>query len=250
MADDVIKRTVQLDKGSVKPLYVQIMDIFEARISSGELKPGDRIPPESALVDEFGVSIITVRKAVGELCKKGLLDKKQGRGTFVKNVRFVRDTSSLMSFTDSCRSQGMVPGGKMLSNRRISLDEWTAAALGVKTGDPGVMIYRLRTADGIPVIIERSYFSSSYGFLLAERFDDNSLFGYLRENCGITISRSDKEIELCYAETEEARLLNVPKGTPLILVRSVAFGADGTPVYVGHQLMNGERFTLKIRQGN
>ena len=246
---------------SSKPYYLQIEEALEQRISSGQWEAGSRIPTEKELVEEFGVSIITVRRAVSDLCKKGLLEKQQGRGTFVCRSRFVRDSSFLMSFTESCKSQGLEPGARSLKAEMAKLDRETAAALGLLPEDPGaeeayeehplpgVFLSRLRTADGFPVAIEDSWFGPAYSFLLQEDLNDASLFTCLQAHSGVTVARADKEIRLCAASPEEAKLLRVPMDTPLIMIRSTAYTQSGEPLYVGTQIMNGQRFTLRIRQG-
>ncbi len=211
-------------------------------------------------MEEFGVSIITVRRAVTELCKKGLVEKQQGRGTFVCSSRFVRDSSSLMSFSESCRIQGVEPGASLLASGMTELDEETVVSLGLLPDDHGqeeketgpvlgVFLSRLRTADGIPVAIENNYFSPAYSYLLNEDLNDKSLLACLKERSGVIVSRSDKEIGLCLANENEARYLHVPKDAPLIMIRSTAYTQTGEPLYVGTQIMNGQRFKLRIRQG-
>ncbi len=238
-----------LDKTSAKPLYIQIEEDLEQQIASGLLKPGDRIPTEDEMVSKYGVSIITVRRAVIELSKRGLLDKQQGRGTFVRDTQFVRDSSSLMSFSESCRNQGMTPGARLLEAALVDLDEKTARSLGLEYPSKGVLLSRLRLADDNPVVIEKNYFGPEYSFLLEHSFNNSSLFAFLKEFCGISISRSDKEISLCSARPDEARQLKVSKDTPLIMIRSTAYDQNGQPLYVGTQIMNGRRFTLRFRQG-
>ena len=238
-----------VNKDLAKPLYLQIVEIFENRIATGELKPGDRIPSEGELTEEFKVSIITVRRAISELYKEGLMDKQQGRGTYVRSTGFVRDSSALMSFTEACRMQGAVPGAKLIKSEKVVLNKKNAEALGLAEGSEGIFISRLRFADDVPVVLENSWFGPAYRFILDEDFNDASLFAYLKEEKGITISRSDKDIDLCYAYEDEAELLQVPEGSPLIRVKSLAFDQKGEALYVGNQIMNGNRFRLRIRQG-
>ena len=242
-------------------MYLQVQELLERRIGSGELKAGDRIPTEKELVEKLGVSIITVRRAVTELCKKGLLIKQQGRGTFVCGTLFVRDSSSLISFSESCRLQGAVPGARLLEAGMKELDPETAAVLKQLPQEPGpaaepgdqpvygVYLSRLRTADGFPVVIENNWFGRSYAWLLQEDLNDRSLYDCLKARMGISIVRADKEIGLCGAGPEEAEILKVPPDTQLIMIRETVYSQTGEPVYVGTQLMNGQRFTLRIRQG-
>ncbi|MCI9187869.1 MAG: GntR family transcriptional regulator [Oscillospiraceae bacterium] len=238
-----------LDPKTATPLYVQMIDILERQIVFGELEAGERLPSESELAKQFGVSIITVRNAVGELCKRGLLERKQGKGTFVRKTKITRDSRTLSSFTESCRNQGLVPGGRMLENNLVVLNAKLARSLGQTPGSQAVYMSRLRFANQEPVIIERNYFPIKYAFLLEEVFDDDSLFECLRNRAQAVVTRSDKEIELCHATQTEGELLRVPQNSPLILVKSTAYLPTGEPLYVGTQVMNGEHFKLQITQG-
>ena len=238
-----------LDAKTATPLYVQLIEILERQIAFGELEAGERLPSESELAKQFGVSIITVRNAVGELCNRGLLERKQGKGTFVRKVKYMRDSRTLSSFTESCRDQGMIPGGRTLEKSTVVLNPKIARRLEQAPGSQGIYMSRLRFADREPVIIERNYFPMKYAFLMEQEFDNNSLFEFLKETYQVTVTRSDKEIEMCRATNTEAELLKVPVNAPLILVKSTAYVQTGEPIYVGTQVMNGERFTLQITQG-
>lgn len=237
-----------LDTVSPIPLYVQLMELLERKIVRGEWEPGDRIPSERKLSEQYNVSIITVRSAIAALCDRQLVERKQGKGTFVKSVKYIRDSRNLTGFGEFCRSQGVVPGGRMLANQQITLNGRMARNLGQEPGSQGIYISRLRYADGIPVAIEKNYFPSQYSFLLGETFDDNSLFQYLKERAKVTVTRADKEIELCRATEEEGKLLQVAENTPMLFIKSTAYIQTGEPIYIGTQVMHGERFSLKITQ--
>lgn len=237
-----------LDTTSSTPLYVQLMELLERQILTGERDPGERLPTEAELARQFGVSIITVRSAVGGLCKQGLVERKQGKGTFVKKLKHTWDTRKLEGFSDSCLRQGIRPGGRMLENRQVELSNRTAACLGQTAGAPGIYISRLRFADGAPVAIEKNYFPIRYAILLSQQFDNNSLFQFLREREGVAVARADKQIELCRASAEEAALLQVEAGVPLLFVKSTTFTRAGEPLYVGTQIINGDRFALQLTQ--
>lgn len=235
-----------LNQDAVTPLYVQLMDEVEKSIIKGVYKPGDKIMTETEMAKEYGVSLITVRKAISSLMEKGLVVKKQGKGTFVTKPKFARNMKKLQSFSEMCEQMGVVPGAKMLENRLIPADTKTASRLGIEPGSNVVYISRLRYADQEPVQIERSFFPLKYAFLLDADFDDNSLFDYLREKAGTKVVSSEKMIELCRATAEEADLLELKKGDYLLFVRSTAFDKNGDPLYCGVQIINGDRFSLYV----
>ena len=235
-----------LKQDTATPLYVQLMEEIEKNIKNGIYKPGDRIMTESEMAREYGVSLITVRKAVGSLIEKGLVIRRQGKGTFVTKPKFSRNMKKLQSFTEMCEQMGVRPGGKMLEDRLIGADEKTAARLNIKPGSSVVYISRLRYADQEPVQIERNYFPLKYAFLLEAQFNNNSLLGFLQETAGAWVASSEKVIELCRATAEEAELLEVKKGDYLLFVQSTAYDSEGEPIYAGIQIINGDRFSLYV----
>lgn len=239
-----------LNQDAMTPLYVQLMEEVEKNINGGIYKPGDKIMTEAEMSKEYGVSLITVRKAIGSLMEKGLVVRKQGKGTFVTKPKFARNMKKLQSFSEMCEQMGVVPGAKMLENRLIPADVKTAGRLGIDSGSNVVYISRLRYADQEPVQIERSFFPLKYAFLLEAKFDDNSLFDYLREKAGAEVASSEKMIELCRATAEEAALLDVKKGDYLLFVRSTAYDKSGEPMYAGIQIINGDRFALYVYETN
>ncbi len=239
-----------LNQDVMTPLYVQLMDIIEKDIKNGKYKPGDKIMTEAEMAKAYGVSLITVRKAVGSLMEKGLVVRKQGKGTFVTKPKFSRNMKKLQSFSEMCEQMGVVPGAKMLENRLETADEKVAQRLGIEPGSNVVYISRLRYADREPVQLERSYFSLKYAFLVDAKFDDNSLLDYLHEKAGVRVASSEKVIELCRATAGEAELLGVKKGDYLLFVRSTAYDDNGDPLYAGIQIINGDRFSLYVYESN
>lgn len=235
-----------LDQTAITPLYEQLMDEIEKDIKTGIYQPGYKIMTETEMAKAYGVSLITVRKAVGLLMEKGLVVRKQGKGTFVTKPKFSRNMKQLQSFSEMCGQMGVKPGAKMLENRLIQADVKTAERLGIEPGSQVIFISRLRYADLEPVAIEKNYFPLKYAFLLDAKFDDNSLFDFLSEKSGLKVASSEKLIELCRASSEEAELLDVKKGDYLLFVRSTAFDNKNEQIYAGVQIINGDRFSLYV----
>lgn len=231
---------------AITPLYVQLMEELETSIRNGVYKPGDKIMTEAEMAKEYGVSLITVRKAVGSLMEKGLVVRKQGKGTFVTKPKYSRNMKKLQSFTEMCEQMGVKPGAQVLENRLIMADKKVADRLGIEPGSNVVYISRLRLADGEPVQVEKSYFPLKYAFLLEEDLNNGSMFECLKEKAGAKVASSEKMIELCRATAEEAALMDVKKGDYLLFVKSTAYDENGEPMYAGIQLINGDRFSLYV----
>ena len=224
-----------LEANAVVPLYRQLMEKLQKEITSGILKPGDRLLPEVEMAKYYQVSVITARKAMDELAAQGLIEKKQGKGTFVTSPKYGRDYTHIQGFSESCLARGLKPGARLLQKEIVAPKSSILESLGLDENSQTVKIVRLR--------IETSYFPLDYAFLLQENLD-GSLFQVLREKKDLVIDGSKKIVEICRATTEEARWLKLRKNAPLLLVRSVAFGNAGQPVYVCMQVINGERFQL------
>lgn len=237
---------VMLKQDAITPLYVQLMEELETSIRNGVYKPGDKIMTEAEMAKEYGVSLITVRKAVGSLMEKGLVVRKQGKGTFVTKPKYSRNMKKLQSFTEMCEQMGVKPGAQVLENRLIMADKKVADRLGIEPGSNVVYISRLRLADGEPVQVEKSYFPLKYAFLLEEDLNNGSMFECLKEKAGAKVASSEKMIELCRATAEEAALMDVKKGDYLLFVKSTAYDENGEPMYAGIQLINGDRFSLYV----
>ena len=232
-----------LEKKSQSPLYQQLMARLKNDILAGVYPSGARIPSEQLLCETYGVSRVTVRKAMLDLVQEGLLVRRQGKGTFVTSPKYGRDYTHIQGFSESCLARGLKPGARLLQKEIVAPKSSILESLGLDENSQTVKIVRLRYVNDEPMVIETSYFPLDYAFLLQENLD-GSLFQVLREKKDLVIDGSKKIVEICRATTEEARWLKLRKNAPLLLVRSVAFGNAGQPVYVCMQVINGERFQL------
>ncbi|MDY5482655.1 MAG: phosphonate metabolism transcriptional regulator PhnF [Clostridium sp.] len=235
-----------MNPNSIIPLYAQIVDRLKRDIENGVFNATGRIPTEAELAAQYQVSRITVRRAVDDLVSQGLVEKKQGKGTFICRQKFAKDIKNLQSFSEMCRHMNMIPGGQMLENKLIPADEKIRKQLNLEEGAYVIYISRLRTADGEPVAIEKNYFPVKYSFLLEKRFDDNSLFECLQAEAKVRVAASEKRIELCRATAAEAKLMKISKGTPLLYIKSVTYTNDREPLYAGVQLFNGETCSFYV----
>jgi DNA-binding GntR family transcriptional regulator len=221
-----------ITRESPVPVYYQIALHLRSRIVTQEWKSGDRIPAEESLAEDYGVSRVTMRQALAELVKDGLLARHQGRGTYVKQVPqpVVHNFSLPILFAGQLRQLGYTLSHRILERAVFSepLPE-VAAHLQIGPGQAVAFLKRLLTINEQPAAINRSWFSGALCPGIAEKeLIDNSLSGTLAQRYGFVPARSENWIEAARATESEADLLDTPRDTPLLILTSTSFLKDGT----------------------
>lgn len=212
-----------LDKHSSVPLYSQLYHRLVEKITSGDLKAGDRLPPERELAEGLKVSRITARQAIDALVEKGLVYREQGRGTFVAEAR-MRGLIGFTSFSDDLRSRGLHPSSQVLVQKLVSVDEETRKVLKLGSEDQALHLVRVRMADGKPVALQSSFIPARLvPGLEQEDMRDQSLYSILREKYYIHPAWTEAEIEATSASTEEVQALQLEKNAPVLVVRGITF---------------------------
>lgn len=229
---------------SYSPLYKQLMKKIRSDIASGVYPVHSRIPSEQELCQTYQVSRVTVRKALAELTQEGLLIRHQGKGTFVSIPRICKDLKDVNSFTDACRMMGCEPGTRVLHAQMVRAEEDDRRDLLVQGGEMVLEIVRLRTADGVPVMLEINRFPAAYSYLL-EADLSGSIYTLLQEH-GVETEQAMHEISLCYAASAQARHLEVGVGDALLKLREIIYDQHHRPLHTSMQFIRGDRFTFRI----
>ena len=233
-----------LQANSSSPLYHQLMQRIIADIEQGTYPTGSRIPPEHELEQLYQVSRVTVRRALAELTTEGLLERKQGKGTFVAMPKGNVQLKNLHSFHDSCKINQVQPSTDVIHVKEKTATHVDAEELNLPTGSRVIETLRVRRADGIPVVLERNRFSMAYAYL--QDLDlTGSLYSLLREY-GVEPKLAVHDVSLHFASAEEAQLLAVEERAPLVSLHEVIFDQRGRPLHNSIQLIRGERFVFRI----
>jgi len=233
-----------LQSESSSPLYHQLMQRLAEDIERGKYPVGSRIPPEHELEALYKVSRVTVRRALSELTAEGLLEKKQGKGTFVSTPRISQDLKSIHSFHDACKLNGFRGGTILVHVKEVNADDSDICELDLQEGSKVVETLRVRTADGVPVVLEKNHFSMAYSYLENENLA-GSLYGVLRDY-GIEPKQASHDISMAFATDDQAKLLNIKKGDPLMRLHEVVYDQKGRPLHNSLQLIRGDRFVFRI----
>ena len=214
------------------PLYAEVKRRVLASLMNGEWPAGAAIPPEAQLARSYGVSIGTVRKALGELVAERLLVRRPGRGTFP--ARHDRD-HMLEAFYNVVDAQGHkeLPASELVAFRRTAADDAIATRLELKRGASLIEYEHVLRLQDEPVIydrvaVPRAMFPQLDESLLRNR--DMTIFGLYQTRCGVTVTRLEEWVRATAAPPGAARHLKVKRGTPVLAIERVAQTYDGTPV--------------------
>jgi GntR family transcriptional regulator len=227
------------------PLYIQIDEELRGQIESGELGPLAQVPSETDLADHFSVSRMTARKALDRLVADGMLFRQPGKGTFVAPTKIAHGASQGLSFSGAMAAQGLTAETRVLEAEIVSAPSNVARALSLRPGAQAIFLRRLRSVDGEPVAIHLSYMPGRLSALLDA--DLTGSLSALMSNIGARVERSDDHVEAVLATGEEARLLKVAEGSPLVLISGTAYSAGNEPIRYTEALYPGARWQFSLQ---
>ncbi|WP_371327553.1 GntR family transcriptional regulator [Corynebacterium sp. HMSC078H07] len=224
--------------------HSKIADYLRGLIRSKKLSPGDFLPSEAELCEQFSSSRGPVRQAVAALRSEGLISSGRGRRSVVLG-RFTSESfDSIFSVTHWLRERGFEPGAKTLWLARCPATEQVANFLQVAAGDPVIFVHRVRSANGFPICIERMFFPLDVGsHILNFDADNGSIHDHLGAQ-GVEFDNVNRELSLASASEEDARSLNIEPGTPLWRLHLDISDHSGHPVECTEILYLGDRLTL------
>ena len=212
-----------LNKRSHVPLYRQLYALVAGEIRNGTFEPGERIPSERELASDYRVSRTTARLAIDDLVASGLVYREQGKGTFVAEPR-MNSVMGFTSFSEDMRARGFVPQSRVLKQELIAPDADLRQTLKVEGGEQVLHLVRLRLASDRAVAIQSSYLPLQMVPGLEQmELDDKSLFNVLREQYYIYPGWTEAEMEALRASEEQAQLLEIQPGAPVLVVRGLTY---------------------------
>jgi GntR family transcriptional regulator len=225
-------------------MYYRIEQAVLEQIQQGLFKPNQQLPTESELAQQYQVSRITAKRALDELVRQGRAFRQQGRGTFVAQTR-IRDISGFGSFSEDIQSRGLTPGSRVLQFKEIEPTEEIVERLSLSEGEHVYVLKRLRLANDEPVAFETAYLPRRFcNGLINEDLNNQSLYSVLKEKYQLVPTWADAEIEARAATKEEAFLLSIRIGKPVLSARRVTYSANYEAIEFVHSVYNGDRFTL------
>jgi GntR family transcriptional regulator len=224
-----------------------IRDTVERRIreliSSGQLGEDGRLPTERELAERLGVSRTTIRQVLDRLEHAGSVHRRRGRtgGTFATRGRVDIDFGYLAGIPAYLRAQGFRPGAHVVSARMIPADRATASSLEIRTGALVYEVIRIRLADEVRISLENARIPVALApDLLAQPLDD-SIYDLLVARYGVTCVKAVERMVAVLADADQAELLDIKVGDPLMAIERVAYDASERPVEYSTDLFRGDR---------
>ncbi|CAH1198787.1 putative HTH-type transcriptional regulator YurK [Paenibacillus plantiphilus] len=241
---------MKLNDASQKPLYLQLKQIIKEDISRGIYEAGQKLPPEAEICKTYGVSRITVRRAITDLVEEGILHSQQGKGSYVREIKEKRELISVGSFSDMTTASGKTPSTQILSNVIIEADEKLAAMFKIKRNDPVLNLHRLLFIDNQPFIIETSYFPLEYLPDLEKYIgESSSTYQILKKRYDIEPAFSEKTLEVILATEYESSLFHCDRGTPLYLIDKITYDQKDRPLHYSKSLYLTNKVIFTINTG-
>jgi GntR family transcriptional regulator len=236
-----------LNTNSPIPLYFQLQEILRKKILRGQFKPGELIPTEKELQEKYGVSRITVRNAINGLVIENLLTKKQGRGTIVPLQPMLEDGNpKLQSFTEKMAKQGVKISSKVLDVLRIPATERITEHLRKNAGEEIIYLKRLRMVDEEPIALFENYICTSTGVNENDDFN-GSIYSLFEEKNDIKISCAERTIEAGIVRSEDAQLLGIAEGDPILIISYITYDSGNNPIEYAEGIYRADRYKYSIR---
>lgn len=225
-------------------MYFRIQQTILEQIQNGTLKPGQQLPTEAELAQQYQVSRITAKRALDELVRLGRAYRQQGRGTFVAQTH-IRNISGFGSFSEDMKSRGMAPSSRVLQFQVVEPDEDIRQRLQLEPGEKVYLLKRLRLADGMPVAVETAYLPyRMFPGLSGEDLNTRSLYSILKEKYQIIPTWADAEMEALLPTKEQAALLNLDPSRPVLSARRVTYSVNYDVIECVHSVYRGDRFSF------
>jgi GntR family transcriptional regulator len=233
-----------LDLGSKLPLYYQLKEEIKVKILSGILKEGDMISSERELSEKYNLSSTTVRRALNDLVHENLLERKAGKGSFVRLRRVQRDLRKVLSFTNNMREMGLVPSSRVLGKKMVPAKAFVQESLGLPKGTSVFRLDRLRLATEIPMMLETRYIRDDLCPGIMERDLSTSLWRVFEDVYGHKPHRHSQTLRIVTISGKFAQLLGMENNSPVYLIKGITYLGDGQAIECEESLYRGDKYEV------
>jgi len=212
-------------------LYLRVETVLASEIAHGDLKVGDQLPTEDSLIARFGVSRITVRRAIQNLVSRGLVEIRRGKGTFVAAPKITQELTELSGFVEDMHALGRKPTARVISKEIVTADANVASQLALTKGERVVRIRRVRLADGIPLSFDETYLPLEIGKkIITNNLKVEPIFSLLERKYNVALIEAEYKLDAVAAETDVAAALKVKPRSPIFRIERTSYSTGRRPV--------------------
>ena len=212
-------------------LYARVENVLAGEITDGDLTIGDQLPTEDSLIARFGVSRITVRRAIQNLVSRGLVEIRRGKGTFVAAPRIMHDLKELSGFVEDMQALGHRPTARVIGKEIVTANVTVARQLALTRGERVVRIRRVRLADGIPLSFDETFLTLEIGKkIITNDLKVEPIFSLLERKYDVPLIEAEYKLDAVPAENEVAVALKVKQRSPIFRIERTSYSTGGRPV--------------------
>ena len=239
-----------IDPSNIVPKYYQLANIIRQQIENGTFPSYTAIPSERQIEEQYSLSRPTIRQAIDILERQGYLYRVHGKGTFVSPPKLQKGILELTSFSEDMRNRGLEPGQQILEFGEIKPPAKVARQLEIKEPNRKVLrIKRLRFGDKTPIGLQDSYLCLPSGQTITREEIEarGSIYSILQEKFGLYPTEADETLEVTLATPEEAEMLQIPVGSPLLLNERTLWSQNRQAIEFVRILYRGDRYKYFVR---
>lgn len=213
------------------PLYAKVEAALISDISAGVLRPGNQLPPEDRLIERFGVSRTTVRKAIANLVSRGRVEIRRGKGTFIAPPKVTQELTQLTGFVEDMRALGRTATTRLLDKQSVPADEVAGRQLAVPPGSLVMRIQRVRMADGVAMSFDETYLPHEIGKkIVTHDLDAEPIFSLLEDRYDLPLVEAEYRLEATIAAPDVAQALCIESGSAIFLIERTSYTEGHRPV--------------------
>ncbi|NJD27969.1 MAG: GntR family transcriptional regulator [Chloroflexi bacterium] len=230
-----------------RALYAQVAERLRERLASGEFKPGDRLPGEFQLSNEYRVSRVTIRAALAALEREGLIVKRQGLGSFVRTARARQVLARLETLDSSLAEQGLIPTARILDFAFGAAPDQLAATLGLPPESEVLVVRRLHTVEGGPIALVEMTLPASLGTHFSRRdVEEKPLYELLETRLGVRPGAASQSIRADAASGPVAEALGIQRGAPVLICDRITYDDAGRALQHTLFTYRADRFEFRV----
>src|ERR1700741_1697327 len=238
------------------PLYAQVEEVLASNIADGTLPPGTRLPAEHSLIERFAVSRTTIREAIQNWIRRGLVEIQRGKGTFVTQPKISQDLTRLTGFVEDMQLLGRTASARLLDQETVPANQTVSRRLGLPLGTLVVRIRRIRLPHNLPFSFDETYLPRELGEKVVQSdLEAEPIFSLLEEKYDTPLTEAEYRLEAICADSIVADALGIDAGSPIFLIERTSYSEGQRPVdyeklhYRGDQIQFVTRLARRTGSG-